>query len=104
MLFGSVSLAFLEKLLQILRASESRCQAWTNYSVLDCNFKVIKQVSTEQLISVKKEVIPSGNMCLHFHVRSEGIVAPVTRIKPVGAQMGCGRCVSSYMLSQSAGS
>lgn len=68
-IFGSGPLAFLERLLQILRASESRCQAWTNYSVLDCNLKVIKQVSTEQLISVKKEVNPSVNKSLPFHVR-----------------------------------
>lgn len=47
MLFQSGSLAFLEELLQILRASESRCQTWPNYGVLDCNLRVIKQVSTE---------------------------------------------------------
>lgn len=47
MLLQSGSLAFLEELLQILRASESRCQAWPNCGVLDCNLKVIKQVHTE---------------------------------------------------------
>lgn len=71
LLFGSDSLTFLEKLLQILRASESKCQAWANYSVFDCNLKVIQQVSTEQLISVKKEVVPSVNKSLLLHIRSE---------------------------------
>lgn len=47
LLFKIGSLAFVEGLLEILRASESRCQAWPNYGVLDCNLKVIKQVSTE---------------------------------------------------------
>lgn len=75
LLFQSGSLAFLEELLQILRASESRCQSWSNYGVLYCNLKVIKQVSTEAT-----------------HVSKEGNHSLCKQVRPLPCQIRRLRC------------
>lgn len=89
LLFQSGSLAFLEEHFQILRASKSRCQVWPNYGVLDCNLKVIKQVSTEATHLSKEENNSYCKQVCPFHVRSEDLDAQVTGTKPLGAEMRC---------------